>query len=160
MNQQAVILEALRQAERLTVAGKFRDVAELLADCLGLIKHGHKAGEPRIPGVHVNTRKGYMIIGCRGIVPDEIEATPAAQLRPLTAEEKDDGQAMLHGAGEFEAPTVNVKTECPECGEAVEGEACTKCGLVIGSEPRTFYDVAEAPAYSDNPADIPPEMRG
>jgi hypothetical protein len=41
----------------------------------------------------------------------------------------------------FKAPTVNKSAvECAGCGEPVDGEACPNCGLVVNSDPKTFYE--------------------
>lgn len=78
MDEKYTIYMKLNEAIALTRNGKFREVAELLADVLGLIKHAEPRGTTPIPGIHVNTRAGYMIIGGRGLVPDDSAQDKAA----------------------------------------------------------------------------------
>jgi hypothetical protein len=160
MTLQQHILNRLDEAETLAMDGDLVSIASILADVLGLIKHHHKRGDPPIKGIHVNTRAGYMIIGCRGIVPDELEdvkATAAGKFKPRRQMEivdpsgnvsyrRPEGDPMIGEALKTPGYTVrpelppvaqhsSIAPECPECGAAIVQGICVNCGVLTGDKP-------------------------
>ena len=119
----------VRNAADLISKGNLIGAAELLADSVGLIKHLQPSIGRPIPGIHVNTPAGFIVIGGLMNIP-----APISRLK----------SSLATGWGEHPKPAVDFvppsptpKVEssnlCPECGKLApaDSQACPNCGSVL-----------------------------
>jgi hypothetical protein len=102
-------------------------------------------GNTPIPGIHVNTRAGYMIIGGRGIVPDDSaqdKATWMARHKPLIDQLIFEGKSWSDIGAEIGCTAAEAEENYREIGK----KPCTvtASGKITapGSAPRSIPSAA------------------
>jgi hypothetical protein len=127
------LLAAISELSR----GEVAKAAELVVDTAGLIKF-HMDKATQIPGIHVNTRSGFLVIGNTSRPPlPRPTFKPAA--KPAAPAEFGGGQPVKEtrepAAIEPEAD-IDIPGKCPNCGggpitlNAPETIVCKGCGAV------------------------------